>query len=174
VSAAEPRIDIVLVAAVADNGIIGRDNGLPFRQSADLKRFKQLTMNKPLVMGRKTYLSIGKPLPGRTSIVVTRDPAFNVPGVVTATSLEAAMTAARGDALRRGADAIAVIGGTDIFTQTMPLADRLEITHVHSRPEGDVSFPPIEEAQWRATERSDHPAGPQDEASFSYVTYVRR
>ena len=95
-SAAEPRIDIVLVAAVADNGIIGRDNGLPFRQSADLKRFKQLTMNKPLVMGRKTYLSIGKPLPGRTSIVVTRDPAFNVPGVVTATSLEAAMTAARG------------------------------------------------------------------------------
>jgi len=173
VSAEEPRIDIVLLAAVADNGIIGRDNGLPFRQSSDLKRFKQLSMGKPLVMGRKTYLSIGKPLPGRTNIVVTRDPSFNAVGIVTAMSLDAAMTVARGDALRRGADAIVVIGGTDIFKQTMPLADRLEITHVHARPEGDVSFPPIEETHWRATDRSDHPAGPQDEASFSYVTYLR-
>lgn len=172
-SAEEPRIDIVLLAAVADNGIIGRDNGLPFRQSSDLKRFKQFSMGKPLVMGRKTYLSIGKPLPGRTNIVVTRDPSFNVTGVVTAMSLDAAMTVARGDALRRGAAAIVVIGGTDIFKQTMPLADRLEITHVHARPEGDVSFPPIEETHWRATERSDYPAGPQDEASFSYVTYLR-
>jgi dihydrofolate reductase len=173
VSAEEPRIDIVLLAAVADNGIIGRDNGLPFRQSSDLKRFKQLSMGKPLVMGRKTYLSIGKPLPGRTNIVVTRDPSFNAVGVVTAMNLDAAMTVARGDALRRGADAVVVIGGTDIFKQTMPLADRLEITHVHARPEGDVSFPPIEETHWRATDRSDHPAGPQDEASFSYVTYLR-
>jgi len=173
VSAARPRIDIVLLAAVADNGIIGRDNGLPFRQSSDLKRFKQLSMGKPLVMGRKTYLSIGKPLPGRTNIVVTRDPSFNAVGIVTAMSLDAAMAVARGDALRRGADAIVVIGGTDIFKQTMPLADRLEITHVHARPEGDVSFPPIEETHWRATDRSDHPAGPQDEASFSYVTYLR-
>lgn len=172
-SAEKPRIGIILLAAVADNGIIGRDNGLPFRQSSDLKRFKQLSMGKPLVMGRKTYLSIGKPLPGRTNIVVTRDPSFNAVGVVTAMSLDAAMTVARGDALRRGADAIVVIGGTDIFKQTMPLADRLEITHVHARPEGDVSFPPIEETHWRATDRSDHPAGPQDEASFSYVTYLR-
>lgn len=172
-SAEEPRIGIILLAAVADNGIIGRDNGLPFRQSSDLKRFKQLSMGKPLVMGRKTYLSIGKPLPGRTNIVVTRDPSFNAVGIVTAMSLDAAMTVARGDALRRGADAIVVIGGTDIFKQTMPLADRLEITHVHARPEGDVSFPPIEETHWRATDRSDHPAGPQDEASFSYVTYLR-
>jgi dihydrofolate reductase len=173
VSAAPPRIGIVLLAAVADNGIIGRDNGLPFRQSSDLKRFKQISMGKPLVMGRKTYLSIGKPLPGRTNVVVTRDPSFNAAGVVTAMGLDAAMAVARGDALRRGADAIVVIGGTDIFKQTMPLADRLEITHVHSRPEGDVSFPPIEETHWRATDRSDHPAGPQDEASFSYVTYLR-
>lgn len=172
-SAATPRIAIVLLAAVADNGIIGRDNGLPFRQSSDLKRFKALSMGKPLVMGRKTFLSIGKPLPGRTNIVVTRDPSFNAAGVVTAMSLDAAMTVARGDALRRGADAIVVIGGTDIFTQTMPLADRLEITHVHAWPEGDVSFPRIEEARWRATDRSDHPAGPQDEAGFSYVTYLR-
>jgi dihydrofolate reductase len=173
VSASAPRIEVVLVAAVADNGIIGRDNDLPFRQSTDLKRFKALTMGKPMVMGRKTYASIGKPLPGRTNIVVTRDPSFNAPGIVVAASLDAAMTAARGDALRRGADAIAVIGGTEIFRQTLPLADRLEITHVHSRPPGDVSFPPIDEAQWRATNRSEHPAGPQDEASFSYVTYVR-
>jgi dihydrofolate reductase len=94
--------------------------------------------------------------------------------VVAAPGLDFAMAAARGDALRRGADVIAVIGGTDIFAQTLPLADRLEITHVHCRPEGDVSFPAIDERRWQIVHRSDHPAGPQDEASFSYVTYARR
>ncbi len=172
-SAEAGRIALVLVAAVADNGVIGRDNGLPFRQSSDLKRFKALTWGKPLVMGRKTFLSIGRPLPGRTSIVVTRDRAFAAAGAVAAGSLERALEVARGDALRRGADEIAVIGGTDIFTQTMPLADRLEITHVHSRPDGDVSFPEIDARIWQAAARSDHPAGPQDEAAFSYATYTR-
>jgi dihydrofolate reductase len=164
---------IVLLAAVADNGVIGRDNALPFRQSSDLKRFKALTMGKPVLMGRKTYVSIGKPLPGRTNIVLTRDPAFAAPGVVVARNLDAALASARGDALRRGADEIVVIGGTDIFAQTMALADRLEITHVHSRPDGDTFFPPIDPQLWREATRSDHPAGPKDEASFSYVSYAR-
>ena len=107
--------------------MIGRDNALPFRQSSDLKRFKSLTMGKPVLMGRKTYLSIGKPLPGRTNIVVSRDAAFAAPGVLVARSLDAALAAARGDALRRGADEIVVIGGTDIFAQT----------HARCRPHGD-------------------------------------
>jgi dihydrofolate reductase len=145
-------VAIVLLAAVADNGVIGRDNALPFRQSSDLKRFKALTMGKPVLMGRKTYNSIGKPLPGRTNIVVSRDAGFAPDGVV---------------------DEIVVIGGTDIFVQTMPLAERMEITHVHANPEGDTYFPPIEAAQWRSVACSDHPAGPQDETAFSYVTYAR-
>lgn len=164
---------MVLLAAVADNGVIGRDNALPFRQGSDLRRFKAISIGKPIVMGRKTYLSIGKPLPGRTNIVVSRSADFAAPGIVTAGTLDAALAAARGDALRRGAGAIVVIGGTEIFAQTMPLADRLELTHVHVEPDGDTYFPPVDPKLWREGARSEHPAGPQDEASFSYVTYVR-
>ena len=171
-AAAQPRIAVVLFAAVAANGVIGRDNALPWRLSSDLKRFKALTVGKPVVMGRKTYRSIGKPLPGRTNIVASREASFCAPGVLVG-DLDAAMALARGDALRRGADEIVVIGGTDIFTQTMPLADRLEITHVHARPEGDTFFPTIASKQWREGARSEHPAGPRDEAAFTYVTYVR-
>ncbi len=173
-SAAKPHgVAIVLVAAVAENGVIGRDNALPFRQSSDLKRFKALTIGKPVLMGRKTFVSIGKPLPGRTNIVVSRDPGFTPDGVIVVRDLEQALAVARDDAQRRGVDEIAVIGGTDIFTQLLPLADRLEITHVHARPEGDTYFPPIDATQWHPVARSDHPAGPQDEAGFSYVTYAR-
>ena len=173
-SGAPPRhTAIVLLAAIADNGVIGRDNGLPFRQSSDLKRFKSLTMGKPVLMGRKTYLSIGKPLPGRTNIVVSRNGDFAAPGIVVAGNLDAALTAARGDALRRGVDEIVMIGGTDIFQQSMTLADRMEITHVHTRPVGDTHFPPIDAGSWREAARSEHPAGPKDEAAFSYATYVR-
>ena len=173
-SAAKPHgVAIVLVAAVAENGVIGRDNALPFRQSSDLKRFKALTIGKPVLMGRKTFVSIGKPLPGRTNIVVSRDPGFNPDGVIVVRDLEQALRVARDDAERRGVGEIAAIGGTDIFTQLLPLADRLEITHVHMRPEGDTYFPPIDATQWHPVARSDHPAGPQDEAGFSYVTYAR-
>ena len=173
-SAVAPQpVAIVLVAAVADNGVIGRGNALPWRLSSDMKHFKALTLGKPVVMGRKTYFSIGRPLPGRTNIVVSRDRDFAVPGVLVAGNLGAALCAARGDALRRGADAIAVIGGTDIFAQCMPLADRLEITHVHARPPGDTHFPPIDASRWRAAARDEHPAGPRDETSFATVTYER-
>ena len=167
-------MEIVLIIAVADNGVIGADNAIPWRLKTDLQRFKALTIGKPILMGRKTYLSIGKPLPGRTSIVVSRDRGFAPSGVVVARDLPSALAAARSDAIKRGAGEIAVIGGTDIFAQTMPLADRLEITHVHARPAGDVYFPPIDRSQWREVARSEHPAGPRDEASFSYVTYARR
>jgi dihydrofolate reductase len=173
VSAAKPpHIAIVLLAAVADNGVIGRDNALPFRQNSDLKRFKALTMGKPMVMGRKTYQSIGKPLPGRTNIVVSRDPGFAPAGVLVARSLDDALAAARDDARKRGASEIVVIGGTEIFAHTMPMADRLEITHVHARPDGDTYFPPIDTARWRPATRSEHRAGPKDDADFDYVTYV--
>jgi dihydrofolate reductase len=173
VKAATPqrRAAIVLIAAVADNGVIGRDNALPWRLSSDLKRFKALTMGRPVVMGRKTFLSIGKPLPGRTNIVVTRDPTFRADGVVVAHSFLDAVAAAHDDAVRRGVEEIAVIGGTEIFAQAMPFADRLEITHVHARPAGDTYFPSIDNTRWRAVARSEHPAGPRDDAAFDFVTY---
>ncbi|HWP27664.1 MAG TPA: dihydrofolate reductase [Xanthobacteraceae bacterium] len=170
-SAKVPRL--VLVAAVAENGVIGRNNALPWRIKSDLARFRARTMGKPVVMGRKTFLSIGKPLDGRTNIVVSRTPGFAAPGIVVASSLEKALLAARGDALRRGVDEIMVIGGSEIFSQAMPLADSLEITSVHARPEGDVYFPPIDPRIWQETVRREHPAGPQDEAAYTEITYVR-
>src|ERR1700759_593139 len=132
---------IVLVAAIAENGIIGRGNTLPWRLKSDMQHFRSLTMGKPVVMGRKTYLSIGKPLPGRTTIVVSRDPAFAAPGIVVAPSLDAALAAARGDALRRNVDTIVVAGGAEIYAQTLPLATQLAMTHVHKRVDGDACFP---------------------------------
>ena len=125
-------------------------------------------MGKPVVMGRKTCLSIGKPLAGRTNIVVSRDPDFAAAGVLVAPTLTAALAAARGDALRRGADEIVVIGGTDIYAQTIADADRLEITHVHLQPEGDTRFPPSIPMLWREVARSEHPAGPDDAARFQH------
>ena len=172
-AAARSGIAVVLVAAVADNGVIGRDNALPWRLSSDLKHFKALTVGKPVVMGRKTLLSIGKPLPDRTNIVVTRDPNFRADGITVAHNVEAALAAARDDAARRGVSEIVVIGGTEIFAQTLAVADRLEITHVHARPAGDAHFPAIDPKLWHERARSDQPAGPRDDASVSFVTYER-
>ena len=165
---------IVLVAAVGNNGVIGRAGGMPWRLKSDLQHFKRLTLNRPVIMGRKTYVSIGKPLPQRTNIVITRDANFSAPGVVTAPNFEAALALAREDADRRGSDEIMVIGGSEVFAAAMPLADRLEITHVHSDTQGDVTFPPIDPALWRAAQRSEHRAGPQDEAAFAVTVYARR
>ena len=165
---------IVFVVAIADNGVIGANNALPWTLKSDLKRFKALTLGKPVVMGRKTFLSIGRPLPGRTNIVVTRDRAFGAPDVVVAFSLEAACEAARGDALRREAGEIAVIGGADVFTQLMDLADRLEITEVHAEPPGDAMMEAIDLAVWQEVARVRQAATPADSCDFSYVTYIRR
>jgi dihydrofolate reductase len=130
-------------------------------------------MGRPVVMGRKTFASIGKPLKDRTNIVVSRDPNFAVPGILVASRLEAALEAAHGDALRRSADAIAIIGGSGIFRDMMNAAHKLEITVIHASPKGDTFFPPIDPQIWHETARVRHPAAPQDDADFSLITYMR-
>jgi len=165
---------IVFVVAVAENGVIGRDNAMPWHLKSDLKRFKAITLNRPVIMGRKTFASVGRPLPGRTNIVVTRDGHFQARGVVVATSLEAAHDIARGDALRRSVTEIMVIGGADIFAQWLHLADRLDVTEVHAAPEGDTFLAPIDPGQWKQAARVRHSAGEGDSADFSYVTYRRQ
>lgn len=167
------KIDIVLVVAVAENGVIGRDNALPWRLKSDMQHFRRVTMAKPVIMGRKTYRSIGKPLAGRTTIVLTRDPDFALERAVVAASLGAALDAGRADALRRGADAIAVIGGADVFAQAMPFADRLILTRVHAHPSGNVIFPAIALEHWRETRRLRYEPGPGDEFAFSIIDYER-
>jgi dihydrofolate reductase len=166
-------MEIVLVAAVAENGVIGRAGGLPWRLKSDLQHFRALTTGKPVVMGRRTWASLARPLPNRTNIVVTRDPAFTARGAVVTASLAAALEVARGDALRRNVDAVMVIGGGDIYAQAMRLATRLEITRVHARPDGEAVFPAIDAAAWRETARRECPPGPGDEASFTYLSYAR-
>jgi dihydrofolate reductase len=165
---------IVLVAAIGENNVIGYAGQLPWRLKSDLQHFKRLTLNRPLIMGRKTYESIGKPLKGRTNIVLTREPNLNAPGILPASSLAAALAVARQDAERRGVDEVMVIGGSDVFADTMPMADRLEITHVHAAPNGDAFFPPIDPAVWRAVSREEHAAGPDDDAGFAIAVYLRR
>ena len=166
-------VPITLVAALAENGVIGRDNGLPWRLKSDMVHFRAITMGKPVVMGRKTFLSIGRPLPGRTTIVVSRDGGFAAPGIVVAPSVEAALTVARGDAVRRGADCIIVAGGADLYAQTMPLAERLHITYVHRAVDGDVYFPAIDRSVWHETARDEHAAAAGDDAAFAFVIYQR-
>ncbi len=167
-------MEIVLVAAVAENGVIGRAGALPWRIKSDMRRFRALTWGKPVVVGRKTYLSFTKtPLPGRTNIVVSRSRDFAAAGAIVAPSLSAALEVARGDALRRSVDAIMVLGGADIYAQAMPLADRLEITHIHAAHQGDTVFPAIDPAVWRATERTVHAPDPGDDSGYDAVTYVR-
>jgi dihydrofolate reductase len=127
-------MQIVLIAAIGENNVIGRNGQLPWRLKSDLAHFRALTVGKPVVMGRKTYESISKPLKDRTNIVLTRDAGWSAPGMVPAASMEAAFEIARKDAERRGVDGIMVIGGSDVFAATMPMADRLEITHVRDFP----------------------------------------
>jgi len=168
-----PPIDVVLVVAVAENGVIGRDNAMPWRIKSDLQYFRSVTIGRPVVMGRKTFQSIGRPLPRRTNIVVSRDPSFAAAGILTTTDLGKALETARGDALRRNVDTIAIIGGTEIFRQTLPLANRLLVTEVHARPEGDTYLPEIDPKLWHEVERRPQPKGPDDDYGFSFVTYER-
>ncbi len=165
---------IVLVAAIGENQVIGRDGQLPWRLKSDLQHFRRMTLNRPVVMGRKTHELIGKLLPGRTNIVLSRDLTLVAPGGVLATSLDAALSFARADAAKHGVDEIMVIGGSDIFAATMPIADRLEITHVQMAPEGDTVFPSIDPEIWQEVSREEHYAGPDDDANFTLATYVRR
>lgn len=167
-------MEIVFVVAIAENGIIGAGNAIPWRLKSDMARFKALTIGKPVIMGRKTFESLPRrPLPNRTNIVITRDAAYRAAGAIVTTSAEDAGAVALGDALRRSVAEIAVIGGAEIYRQWLHRADRLEITEVHARPDGDTHFD-IDKAKWEETERVRHPAGPDDSADFSYVTYRRR
>lgn len=167
---------VSIMVAVAENGVIGRDGGLPWRLSSDLKRFKALTIGKPVVMGRKTFESIGKALPGRHCLVVTRDRSFRADGVDTAASLDEAIRLAtvRARCAPGGADAVCVIGGGEIYRQAMPLADRLYVTHVLAAPDGDTTFPPIDPAIWETVSSEDHPAGDKDSHPTRFVVYARR
>jgi dihydrofolate reductase len=167
-------MEIVQIVAVGENGVIGAGGTIPWRLKSDMQRLKAMTIGKPIVMGRKTFASLRRPLPGRTNIVVTRDRNFRAAGAVVTTSFDAARAVATGDALRRLATEIAVIGGAEIYAQWMDITDRLEITEVHARPEGDTYFAAIDRDVWEEVARVRHPAGPDDSTDFSYVTYRRR
>ncbi len=164
----------VIVAAVAENGVIGRAGGLPFRLPGDLKRFRRLTVGKPVVMGRLTYLSIGRPLPERTTVVVGSDPTLAQDGVLVAPDLPAALTLADEVAGESGADEVMIAGGAQVYAAALLLADRLEITRVHARPDGDTLFPPFDEAAFEEVARERPEPDPRDEYPFTFLTYRRR
>jgi dihydrofolate reductase len=169
-----PSPAIVLVAAVGENHVIGRDGALPWRLKSDMKHFRSRTWGKPVIMGRKTYLTLRRPLPGRTNIVVSRDPNFSGPGVLVAPSVANALTIATGDALRRGVDEIVVAGGAEIYAQTLARAERIVLTLVHIHPQGETKFPIIDRELWEEMERVEHAPGPEDEAPFALLEYRRR
>jgi dihydrofolate reductase len=166
-------VPVVLVVAVARNGVIGRDNGLPWRLSSDLKRFKEVTMGKPLIVGRRNHEAIGRPLPGRETVVLTHDRAFREPGVHVAHEVADALGLAEALAEEMGADEIICAGGGEIYEQFMPKASRMRLTEVDAEPDGDVFFPKYDPAHWRETFREEHPAGGRDDHAFTYRDLVR-
>ena len=165
---AEVSTRIALIAALAENRVIGRDNQLPWRLPDDLKHFRSVTWGKPIVMGRKTLESVGKPLPGRTNIVVTRDLDYQAPGCLVAHSPEEALRHAQGH------DEVMIIGGATLYEYFLPRADRLYLTLVHVTLDGDACFPSLNWQEWEEIERHNHPADPQHAYSFSWVTLDRR
>jgi dihydrofolate reductase len=168
------RPTIALVAAMARNRVIGGDNRMIWKLSSDQKRFRALTWGKPLIMGRKTFDSIGKPLPGRETIVVTRDPGFAPAGVRLANDVDEALVFAGEIADEMRASEIMVAGGGEIYRQTIERADRLYLTEVDLAPEGNAHFPAIDPAHWREVSREHGVRTERDDAEFVYVDYVRR
>lgn len=166
-------VRVSIIAAVAGNGVIGAGNAMPWKLSSDLKRFKALTLGKPVVMGRKTFESIGKPLGGRLNVVVTRRTDFAPDGVTVAPTVDAALVAAEAGAKAASADEIMVIGGGEIYRAAFDRADRLYVTHVEASPEGDTHFPGIDPAVWRSTTAETLPFGPKDSAPTTFVIYDR-
>lgn len=157
---------VYLVAAVAANGVIGREGGLPWHLPEDLQHFKRLTLGHPLIMGRRTWESLGKPLPGRDNIVVTRRPGYEAPGAALANSLEAAL------ALCAGEPVVFVIGGRDLFAESLSIAAALILTEIHRDFPGDVRFPEYDRAKWRETQREAHTGA--DGMRFDFVVYEPR
>ena len=164
---------LALIVAVADNGVIGRDNGLPWHLPEDLRYFKRITMGKPIVMGRKTFESIGRALPGRTNIVISRNEQFAPDGVLLAASLDEALGLARQLADEQGVGEAVIIGGAQIYALALPRADRLYVTRVHATPEGDTLLPPVDWAQWVETSCERNTASDDKHFDFSFVVYDR-
>jgi dihydrofolate reductase len=167
-------VPLIIVVAVAENGVIGRDNQHLWRLKSDLRRFRDLTWGKPMIMGRKTYESIGRPLPGRQTIVLTRDPEFSDEGVHVAHSWEEAEAKGRDLAKTMDADAVAVAGGAEIYALALTVAERIYLTRVHASPEGDATFPAFDGKAFRELRRTEHPKGPDDEFPFTFIDLQRR
>jgi dihydrofolate reductase len=159
---------VSLIVAMADGRVIGSEGQLPWRLSADLRRFKRLTMGHHIVMGRKTYESIGRLLPGRTTVIITRQADLDVPGAIMVHSLEEALQVAADD------PEVFVVGGGEIYRQALPLVDRIYRTIVHTAVEGDTVFPPLSENQWVVTEDQRHKADERNEFEFSFQVLERR
>ncbi|MHB1109158.1 MAG: dihydrofolate reductase [Devosia sp.] len=167
-------VPVALIAAVAENGVIGAGNAIPWRLPSDFAFFKRMTIGKPLVMGRKTFESIGRPLPDRVNIVVSRQQGYQPEGVLVINSLAAALDHARAIAKAGGAGEVMVGGGETIYGAAMPVADRLYISHVALAPEGDSYFPEIDPAVWEVIEEPDVPLTGRDSAAFRVRVYGRR
>lgn len=163
-----------IVVALADNGVIGRDNKLIWRLKTDLKRFRELTIGKPMIIGRKTHESIGRPLPGRETVVLTRDKNFTTEGVHVVHSWDEALSRAEQLADSMGAAEITIGGGAEIYRLALPMAQRLFLTLVHTEPEGEAVFPDYDRGAFREVRRQPQPRGPEDEHAFTFVDLERR
>jgi dihydrofolate reductase len=167
-------VPVAMIAAIGENFVIGSEGQIPWRLPTDFAHFKRTTLGKPLIMGRKTFESIGKPLPGRTNIIVTRQAGYAPGGVIVCHSLAEALERARVIAVSDGAAEVMVGGGGQIYREAIPLADRLYITHVALSPEGDARFPPIDPGTWEIAHRDNIVRGEKDSADFTVLTYARR
>jgi dihydrofolate reductase len=165
--------EVLVIAAVAANGVIGRDNALLWRLKTDMAGFRAATLGKPVVMGRKTFESLGRPLPKRLNIVISRQPGLSLAGAVVTSDLATAPKIARAEALRSGREEVAIIGGATVYAEAMALADRLLISHVEAAPAGDAFFPAIDAAIWTGRDISAHPVSAVDEHAFRVVEYRR-
>ncbi|MDJ0739634.1 MAG: type 3 dihydrofolate reductase [Gammaproteobacteria bacterium] len=163
----KPLAKLSLIAAMSDNGVIGRDNRLPWRLPADLAHFKRLTIGKPIIMGRRTWESLPGLLPQRRHIVVTRDAGYRADGALVVHSLHEAIAAA-GDV-----DEMLIVGGADLYAQTIPLATRMYLTYVHDRIAGDAHFPEFDADQWKEVARERHGADERNPHDYSFVELVR-
>ena len=165
---------IALIVAVAENGVIGNKGTLPWRLSTDLRSFRRLTMGKPVIMGRKTFQSIGVALDGRDNIVVTRDAGFQADGVEVVRSFEAALDVARRCAELRKGDEVMVIGGAEIYRAAMPVAKRVYWTEVHAKPEGDTTMEKLDPRVWKEVSRSEAVQGEKDQYACTFTVFERR
>ena len=161
---------IALIAAVSENGIIGRDGKIPWHLSPDLKLFKRLTMGHHLIIGRKTFESIGKPLPSRKMIVLSRQAGYTIEGCLTATSLSHALEIAR----KAGEDEVFIAGGAAVYHQALPLADRFYLSQVHAKVRGDTTFPDFNLEDWTVTVRAEYPSGKGQRYDFTFMILDRK